>query len=149
MKDTIDKARVPELYTPEKDHKYTDEEWDMAIEYVLSLPEASSNHATKADTAAFGGDPAAGKLKYAICATCHGQNGEGGNYNPAAPAPRIAGQADWYIVHSVKNFKEKVRGGDPTDIPAMQMQAMSMTVATDKDLKDIAAYIKTLSGKKP
>ena len=148
MKDTLEKAIIPADYTPEKDKKFTAEHYELAIKYVLSLPEASSKHATEADTAAYGGDAAAGKLKYAICATCHGPNGEGGKFNPTAPAPRIAGQADWYVIHQVKNFKENVRGNDPSDVPAMQMKAMSMTLATDKDIKDVAAYIKTLSGKK-
>ncbi|HET9025867.1 MAG TPA: c-type cytochrome, partial [Burkholderiaceae bacterium] len=40
-------------------------------------------------------DPAAGQALYAVCAACHGAEGEG---NPAMNAPKLAGQGPWYLV---------------------------------------------------
>ncbi len=56
------------------------------------------------------GDATAGKAAYAICASCHGLNGEG---NKALNAPAIAGQNDWYIVRQLYNFKNGIRGAAP------------------------------------
>ena len=45
------------------------------------------------------GDVAAGKISYAVCASCHGANGEG---NDSLNAPAVSGLQDWYIVHQLK-----------------------------------------------
>ncbi len=92
------------------------------------------------------GDPAAGKALYAICATCHGQNGEG---MKAVNGPAIAGQEEWYLVRQLKNFKAGVRGADPKDVFGMQMRPMAMTLANDKAIEDVAAYISSLTPIKP
>ena len=81
-------------------------------------------------------------MKYALCGSCHGPQGKG-YINPAIPAPRLTGQPDWYIVDSLKNFKIGHRGTE--DPPAMQMKAMSMTLPTEKDYADVAAFIKSLA----
>ena len=39
------------------------------------------------------GDEVAGQAAYAVCASCHGQQGEG---NQQLNAPKLAGQEDWY-----------------------------------------------------
>ena len=118
----------------DKEAKLSAAELEAALKYALELPEAAPNHAKI-------GNAAAGTASYALCGTCHGQKGEG-YVNPAVPAPRLAGQADWYIVDSLKAFKAKHRGsGDPL---GMQMQAMSMTVPTDEAAANVAAYIATL-----
>ena len=54
-------------------------------------------------------DLAAGQAAYAICATCHGAQGEG---NPQLNSPKIAGQQAWYLERQLKHFKEGARGGD-------------------------------------
>jgi len=87
------------------------------------------------------GDAAKGKAAYAICGACHGANGEG---LKAFSAPRISGQHEWYIVRQLKNFKSGVRGADPKDIFGMKMRPMAMTLATDQDIADMAAYLSTL-----
>ena len=87
------------------------------------------------------GDATAGKAAYAICASCHGANGEG---NKALNAPAIAGQNDWYIVRQLYNFKNGIRGVDPKDSYGQQMRPMAMTLPDDKAINNIAAYISTL-----
>jgi len=87
------------------------------------------------------GDAAAGKAAYAICASCHGANGEG---NKALNAPAIAGQNDWYIVRQLYNFKNGMRGADLKDSYGQQMRPMAMTLPNDAAINNIAAYISTL-----
>ncbi len=87
------------------------------------------------------GDATAGKAAYAICASCHGANGEG---NKALNAPAIAGQNDWYIVRQLYNFKNGIRGADPKDSYGQQMRPMAMTLPNDAAINNIAAYISTL-----
>ena len=118
-----------------KESKLTDKELNNALDYVLKMKEAPSFHAG-------GGDAKKGKAKYTtVCLHCHGQDAKGYS-NPALPAPRLAGQSDMYIFNQIKNFKAGHRDGDTA--ASQQMKAMSMTLATDKDIMDVAAYIRTL-----
>jgi len=87
------------------------------------------------------GDAAAGKTSYAVCASCHGLNGEG---NKALNAPTIAGQQDWYIVRQLQNFKKGIRGADSNDSYGQQMRPMAMILADDAAINNVAAYISTL-----
>ena len=86
------------------------------------------------------GDASAGKASYAVCASCHGANGEG---SKELNAPKIAGQQDWYVVRQLKNFKKRIRGNDPNDIYGLQMIPMAMTLADDTAINNVAAYIST------
>ena len=102
--------------------------------YVSTLKSPASSPTIK-------GDAAAGKAAYAICASCHGANGEG---NKALNAPAIAGQNDWYIVRQLYNFKNGIRGADSKDTYGQQMRPMAMTLPNDAAINNIAAYISTL-----
>ena len=53
------------------------------------------------------GSAAAGQAAYAVCAACHGANGEG---NPALNAPKLSGQHAWYLKRELQNFKNGARG---------------------------------------
>jgi cytochrome c553 len=118
-----------------KESKLSDKELQSALDYALKLKEAPSFHTG-------GGEPKKGKAKYStICLHCHGQNAKGYS-NPALPAPRLAGQSDTYIFNQIKGYKAGHRDGDSP--ASQQMKAMSMTLATDKDIMDVAAYIRTL-----
>jgi cytochrome c oxidase subunit 2 len=88
-----------------------------------------------------GGDAAAGQGQYGVCASCHGQNGEG---NEALGGARLDILADWYIIRQISNFKSGVRGSGTGDTFGAQMKGMSMTVATDAAAANVAAYIATL-----
>ena len=44
-----------------------------------------------------------GEVLYQNCISCHGEKGEGGIEHKT---PIIAGQLDWYIASSIKDFQE-------------------------------------------
>ncbi len=89
-----------------------------------------------------GGNPEVGKQKYVPCVACHGINGEG---NPALNAPPLAGMSDWYQLSSLQKFKAGVRGTNPKDPSGMLMRPMSLTLADDQAIRDVVAYITTLT----
>ena len=92
------------------------------------------------------GDPERGKVLFAVCAACHGQDGAG---NKALNAPVNAGQNEWYVVRQLKNFKAGVRGADPKDTFGIQMRPMAMTLADDQAVEDVAAYVASLPAPSP
>ena len=91
-----------------------------------------------------GGDAAKGAAAYAVCLACHGMAGEG---NAALKAPSLQYQNDWYMLVQLKKFKEGIRGTNPKDIGGMQMRPMSMTLADEQAMKDVIAYIRSISPK--
>ncbi|MCM8536317.1 MAG: PA14 domain-containing protein [Lentisphaeraceae bacterium] len=117
--------------------KLSEKEIMAAADYAAKLPEARANHKKF-------GDAKKGKAKYVVCLHCHGDKAQGYT-NPALPAPRLVGQSDFYIVDMLKSFKAGHRGNDTPG--GMQMKAMSMTLATDDDMKDVAAYIRSFEPK--
>lgn len=94
----------------------------------------------------FAGDAAQGKMKYMTCMACHGLNGEG---NVAMKAPKISGQEDWYVKAQLNKFKNDIRGAHPKDVEGMQMAPMAKMLASDTDVENVVAYIKTLKEKAP
>lgn len=111
---------------------------DQAIDDVVAY---ISTFEAKPAPATISGDTAKGKQTYALCATCHGPNGEG---METMNSPKLAGQEDWYLVTQLKNFKSGVRGAQPNDTYGMQMRPMAMTLADDQAILDVVAYINTL-----
>jgi cytochrome c oxidase subunit 2 len=91
------------------------------------------------------GDAEAGKLLYATCGGCHGQQGEG---NVAMNAPKIAGQSAWYMRRQIQNFKSGIRGRHQADIYGQQMAAMSNLLADDAAINNVVAYIRTFPAQK-
>jgi cytochrome c oxidase subunit 2 len=87
------------------------------------------------------GDATAGAALFAVCSACHGQQAEG---NPALHAPKLAGQADWYLVRQLKNFKSGARGTDPHDAYGPTMAPMAATLADEAAIENVVAYIKSL-----
>lgn len=83
---------------------------------------------------------AAGQAAYAICASCHGAEGEG---NIALNSPKISGQQAWYLERQLKYFKQGVRGG-PGDTNGAMMVGMANTLVDDAAVRNISAYIATL-----
>lgn len=79
------------------------------------------------------GDAAAGQAKSALCATCHGADG-----NSQIPMnPKLAGQSASYIVKQLMDYKSGERA-DPT------MAAMVLSLS-DQDMQDIAAWFSSQS----
>lgn len=87
------------------------------------------------------GDAEKGKQLYATCTACHGPDGQG---MEALNAPRLAGQHDWYLVTQLKNYKAGIRGAHEKDVYGAQMRPMSMTLADEEAIRNVAAYIATL-----
>ena len=75
------------------------------------------------------------------CAACHGVNLN----NPVSPEyPRLAGQHSDYIYWALRQYQ--MGNGNPhfgRNNPIMQAQVQSLS---QSDMKDIAAYIESLSG---
>ena len=75
-----------------------------------------------------GGDAAAGEAKSAICAACHGVDGN----STVAMWPKIAGQHAQYIERQLKLMKSGAR-----EVPEM----MGIVAGLDEqDFADLAAY---------
>ena len=84
---------------------------------------------------AYKGDAAAGKEKSAVCAACHGADG-----NSAIPVnPSLAGQNYSYLVQVLKDYRSGARKN-----PIMNGQAAGLS---DEDIQNLAKYYSTQSGK--
>jgi cytochrome c553 len=79
-------------------------------------------------SAAYAGDPAAGREKSKICATCHGETGA----TPMADTPRLAGQHYDYLLRALNDYKSGARKN-----PVMSGMVASLSSA---DMEDLAAY---------
>jgi cytochrome c oxidase subunit 2 len=89
-----------------------------------------------------GGDATKGQALYAPCIACHGLDGTG---NQALGSPPINHQNDWYLLTQLQHFKAGVRGTAPGDMQGALMRPMSMTLADEQAMKDVIAFIMTLS----
>ena len=75
-----------------------------------------------------GGDPQAGKEKAAVCAGCHGADGN----SSIGANPRLAGQYESYLLQALKRYKS----GQRKDLLMGNMVAeLSL-----QDMKDLAAW---------
>lgn len=75
-----------------------------------------------------GGDAQAGKAKVAVCASCHGPDGE----TSAANFPRLAGQGEQYLLKQLQDIRSGKRN-------VVEMTGL-LTDLSDQDLADIAAF---------
>jgi cytochrome c oxidase subunit 2 len=87
------------------------------------------------------GDSARGKEIYKTCVACHGARGEG---NQALQAPALASRSDWYLATQLANYQKGLRGADERDTYGAQMRAIATTLADEKAITDVVAYINTL-----
>lgn len=88
---------------------------------VLGIAMASS-------IALAGGDAAAGQGKTALCAGCHGADGN----SAVANFPKLAGQGEKYLIKQLQDIKDGTR-------PIPEMTNM-LNGFEDQDLADIAAF---------
>ena len=96
--------------------------------FALSLAVAASTPVLA------GGNAEAGKAKSAVCAGCHGADG-----NSVAPIfPKLAGQHEDYLFHSLQGYKTKKRKN-----PTMQEQVAKLS---EQDMRDLAAYFSKQHG---
>lgn len=82
------------------------------------------------------GDAAAGKTKAALCAACHGPDG---NTPIMDTYPKIAGQNAAYLEASIKAYIAGERTGANATVMLGMVSALS-----DQDIADLAAYFSTL-----
>jgi len=90
------------------------------------------------------GDIAAGERAYTASVACHGASGEG---NAQLQSPALAGQTDWYLLASLRKFRDGVRGTAPGDRNGASMRAVAVALTDDATLANLVAYINTLPGK--
>ena len=102
--------------------------------YINSLAPTIASHSIS-------GNPSKGKSLYKNCAYCHGDNGQG---NYAMNAPKLSGQADWYIKRQLSNYKHGIRGSHPKDLYGNQMVLMSKTLYDEAAINDVVSYINSL-----
>ena len=86
------------------------------------------------------GNAQVGAAQYAVCAACHGQQGEG---MQALRAPKIAGQEPWYIRRQIASYKAGLRGAHEDDQWGRTMAPMAMTLADDAAVENVIAHIQT------
>lgn len=86
-----------------------------------------------------GGDPGRGAQLYQPCTACHGADGAG---NQALGSPTLRHASDWYLLSSLQKFKTGVRGNYPN---AAIMRGMAAMLTDEQAMKDVIAYIQTLS----
>jgi len=104
--------------------------------YVARLPLIA------AEPVVMGGDAQRGAALYTPCTACHGADGGG---NQALNAPPLRGKSDWYLLVSLQKFKAGVRGGKADNPNAALMRGMAQILADEQAMKDVIAYIGTLS----
>jgi cytochrome c553 len=114
----------------------TDEKVDIIAAYVASLPR------TKPAPTLEGGNAETGKIYFATCVQCHGADAQG---NIDEFGPPLAGASDWYLLGQLQNFKAGMRGTHADDVTGAKMRPFSMTLPTEQAMKDVIAYIGTLS----
>lgn len=105
---------------------------DALSVYVAALPRT-------AVPAPAGGDLRKGTALYhGKCGACHGGRAEG---NPALNAPRLVGLDAAYLKRQFAHFRDGLRGSDAKDRPGRQMALMAKTLATERELDEVIAFI--------
>ncbi len=87
------------------------------------------------------GNAAIGAAQYGVCASCHGQQGEG---SQALNAPKLAGQSPWYVSRQIKAYKNGLRGVHDDDVYGKQMAPMAAILLDDAAIDNVVAHIQTL-----
>ena len=94
---------------------------------------------------AVAGNKIKGKAVYkkVNCAMCHGADAMGKSKNgklAVTKGPQIAGLDSQYIIDQMKAIKSKKRKSKYTSMMVAKIKKL-----TDKDIKDVAAYVSSLS----
>jgi cytochrome c553 len=87
------------------------------------------------------GNVAAGEESYKVCVACHGADGAG---NKDLNAPPLRGANDWYLLTQLKNFKGKVRAGNPATDPVGATMAPMAAILDEDAMKNVVTYINAL-----
>ncbi|MBW2398545.1 MAG: c-type cytochrome [Deltaproteobacteria bacterium] len=115
----------------------SDEDLSAVAAYIASLP------AHTPEPLLVGGDAARGKEFFSLtCVACHGADAMG-NQQMSSPPLRYA--SDWYLYRSLEKFRAGIRGANPADTVGATMRPMAMTLPDEQAMKDVIAYIHSLS----
>ena len=117
----------------------TNRDIDDVLAYLATLPP------TRPPPTLTAANAEKGRQAYAVCAACHGQNGQG---SEQLSAPRLAGLEDWYVAGQLALYKNGLRGANPQDTYGAQMRAV-VAALPDAQINDVAAYVATLGGSTP
>ena len=112
---------------------------DAVTKVVAALPHAHLEDTVK-------GHVIKGQETYKVCASCHGDKGQG---NETLNAPPLVGASDWYLVKQLHNFKHKVRAGDPAKDPIGAGMAPMAAGLTEQDMLNVVSFINTFKLNKP
>lgn len=113
----------------------TDDDLRGIVTHIASLPAIKP-------TPTLGGDTEKGKAKFQVCIACHGADLAG---NEALKAPPLRVQNDWYLATQLRNFKDRVRGGNPTlDASGATMTPMAATLEDEQAVHNVVSYINSL-----
>ena len=88
------------------------------------------------------GDAEAGKAKSAVCAACHGQDGN----SMIDMNPKLAGQHEKYLVKQLMEFKLASQTGGEEGRNNAVMNGMAAPLS-EQDMKDLAAYFSSQDAK--
>jgi len=113
-----------------------DEDITAVASYVASLPR------TRPTPVVEGGIAADGQTLYQTCAACHGAEAQG---DQSKNAPPLRNMSDWYLVSALEKYKAGIRGSNPANTNAILMRGMSNILPNEQAIKDVVAYIETLS----
>lgn len=109
---------------------------------LLAAALAQANEPARAAKSAPGADLAKGQqIASGVCAACHNADGN----SAIATNPKLAGQSAEYLYKQLKNFKSI--DGKPADRPNAVMGGMVLTLATDEDMHNVAAWYATQTQK--
>ena len=111
---------------------------ETAAEFATWLDAQPTFAETQAQVA---GNPTAGQALYAVCATCHGAQGEGVQ---ALGGPKLTGLQPWYMERQLQYFKDGVRGANEGDVFGRTMAPMTVGLVDEQAIRDVTAYIGTL-----
>ncbi len=103
-----------------------------------------------------------GKQLFAMCSSCHGQNGHG---NHDLLSPSIAGLPEWYLINQLRKFRSGKRGAHPDDYAGLKMHPIARILDADtlvqnkskgtwkytgeKEILAISEFISKLPSKQP
>lgn len=82
-----------------------------------------------------------GAESFKVCADCHGAQGLG---IQDKGAPKLAGQASWYLARQIKNFRDRIRGGSDVDARGHTMSQIAEKLTSDQAIQDLVEYIGSL-----
>lgn len=87
------------------------------------------------------GAPSEGQRLYALCATCHGDHGQG---DPGQGAPNIGGLDAAYVERQLHAFGQGSRGSKAEDDYGLRMRAAAQALPEADRRKAVAAYVAAL-----